>query len=359
MAKKRYANLDQVSTDKSLRDMRNWQKERRAKVSDRSYTVPQCARKQTAFLQANRQATTVTWIGHSTFLIQFGGLNIVTDPVWAQRMGFAKRESAPGLAIAELPAIDVVLLSHAHYDHLHIGSLRALPGKPLLLVPEGLSGMLRRKGFANVKELPWWEGAEIGGVRFDMVPAQHWTRRTLWDTNTSHWGGFIIRRPELREAPGREAGNNSEHADSIYFAGDSGYFRGFKEIGRAYNIGTALLPIGAYDPEWFMKVSHMSPEEAVQAYRDLGARAFIPMHYGAYRLADDTAGEALGRLAKAWEAAGLPAEELRVLELGETLRVEATGEAAAAINTEAAIRPEVEARQERGLAPRPKPELKL
>lgn len=306
MKRRRYSNIDGVSTDKSFKDMRNWQKERRAKVRDMSYVVPQCRTKEPRYLRANREDTTITWIGHSTFLIQCGGLNIVTDPVWANRMGFAKRLSEPGLAIHELPPIDIVLISHAHYDHLHIGSLRKLPGSPKMLVPEGLSGMLKGKGFPDVQELPWWESITLQGVVFTMVPAQHWTRRTLWDMNSSHWGGWIMR--------------SMESGESIYFAGDSGYFRGFKSIGAAYSIDIALMPIGAYDPEWFMHVSHMTPEEAVQAYLDLGAAHFIPMHYGAFRLADDTSEEALVRLNKEWERLRLSHDKLHIMELGETWR---------------------------------------
>jgi L-ascorbate metabolism protein UlaG (beta-lactamase superfamily) len=306
-ARKRFENLDGVSTIKSFRDLRNWQRERRGKKPDMSYAVPQAEKKEAEYLHANRKETTLTWIGHSTFLIQYGGLNLVTDPVWADRMGFAKRLSEPGLRMDELPPIDVVLLSHAHYDHLHLPSLRALPGNPLLLVPEGLSGMLKRKGFPKVEEVPWWQSVTVQGIAFDMVPAQHWTRRTPWDTNTSHWGGWIVRDAK---------GDNP----SIYFAGDSGYFRGFKAIGEVYSIDIALLPIGAYDPEWFMQTSHMTPEEAVQTYLDVGASQFIPMHYGAYRLADDMPGEAIRRLTAEWERLKLDAKALELMKLGETLR---------------------------------------
>lgn len=305
--RKRYNNIDNVSTLKSFKEMRKWQKERRAKVADMSYVLPQSAVKETEYLKENRKETSITWIGHSTFLIQFKGLNIVTDPVWANRMGFSKRLSKPGLTIDELPPIDTVLISHGHYDHLHLRSLRALPGNPLLLVPEGLARMLNRRGFEKVKEVPWWSHVVEYGVTFDMVPAQHWTRRTLWDTNTSHWGGWIIREAGVSEG-------------AIYFAGDSGYFNGFKRIGESYPIETALVPIGAYDPEWFMSASHMTPEEAVQAYLDLAAKRFIPMHYGAFRLADDTTEEALIRLKNEWQRRQLPEQNLQIMDLGETLK---------------------------------------
>ena len=300
---KRYVNLDGSSNIKSFADMRKWQKERRTKKKDLSYHVPRTA-PDPVMLAANRSLPTVTFIGHSTFLIQLGGLHIVTDPVWANRMGFSPRLSAPGLSIDELPPIDIVLLSHAHYDHLHLASLRRLPGNFELLVPEGLGSWLTRKGFSRVREFAWWEEATVGDVTFAFVPAKHWTRRTLWDTNSSHWGGWILQHQE----------------DCLYFAGDSGYDSLFARIAERYpSIRVALLPIGAYEPEWFMRDAHMSPEEAVQAFADLGASCMVPMHYDAYHLADDTPKEALDRLHAEWARRKLPVEQLWTMELGRTL----------------------------------------
>jgi L-ascorbate metabolism protein UlaG (beta-lactamase superfamily) len=313
MVRKRYANMNAAAKVNSLQDVRKWQKERKTKVKDLSFTVSQSPDKKLDLLRTNREQTTITWIGHSTFLLQIAGLNIVTDPVWASRMGFAKRLTEPGLTISELPEIDVILLSHGHYDHLHVSSLRAMPGRPQLLVPEGLGGMMRRKGFKAVTELPWWGSIAVRGVVFHFVPAQHWTRRTLWDTNTSHWGGWII------EGGGGSAQGNG---DSIYFAGDSGYFDGIKQIGERYGrLQYVLMPIGAYEPEWFMSMQHVTPEEAIQAFMDVKGEVFIPMHYGAFRLADDTADEALSRLHQEWERLDLESHRLQTLLLGETLIV--------------------------------------
>jgi L-ascorbate metabolism protein UlaG (beta-lactamase superfamily) len=306
MARKRYSNLDDINHDKSFSDVWKWLRNRPKKKV--AWNVPQHSGKDAAWLRDNRSADTITWIGHSTFLIQRGGVNIMTDPVWASRMGSSRRLTAPGLALGELPPIDVVLISHSHYDHLHYGTLRRLPGKPAALVPEGLGAAVRRRGIGTVVELPWWGKTKIGGLEFHMVPAQHWSRRTPWDTNASHWGGWVIRSCE-------------DGGKATYFAGDSGYFRGFRDIGERFDIGPALLPIGAYDPVWFMHVAHMTPEEAVQAFVDLRAESFVPMHYGAFLLADDTPQEAVERLDAAWSARALPPDRLHKLELGGTRRL--------------------------------------
>lgn len=300
---KRYVNVDGSANTKSMADLRRWQKERRGKVKDFSYAVPRVT-PDTDLLASNRDKPSVTFVGHSTFLIQLGGLNIVTDPVWATRMGFGSRLTAPGVPLASLPPIDVVVLSHAHYDHLHLGSLRRLPGDFTVLAPEGLGGWLNRKGFARVQELPWWGETQLGGVSFAFVPAKHWTRRTPWDTNTSHWGGWMM----------------THGADRLYFAGDSGYADFFKEIGAKFGkIRVALVPIGAYEPEWFMHDSHMTPEEAIRTFLDVRAEFFVPMHYDAFHLADDTPKEALDRLHAEWARLDLPQDKLWTMELGRTL----------------------------------------
>jgi hypothetical protein len=179
MAHKRYSNTDPAAQVKTWKEVRKWQKERKGKMKDLSSRVGQAEHKQAEMLRSNVADTTITWIGHSTFLLQMGGLTIVTDPVWAMRMGFARRLEAPGLTLDEIPPIDVILLSHAHYDHLHIRSLRKLKGTPVMLVPEGLGPKIRRIRKGTVIELPWWGKTEFRGLQFHFVPAQHWTRRTL------------------------------------------------------------------------------------------------------------------------------------------------------------------------------------
>lgn len=329
MAKIRYSNLNNVSTDKTLKQFRQLREERRTKKKDYSFVVPSM-QPDLAFLHGNRTLPSITWIGHSTFLLQYRGLNIVTDPVWALRMGFQRRIGTPGVPIREIPPIDLILISHSHYDHMHVSSIRSLYKEGTrLIVPEGLKRKLVRKGFSRCEEMSWWEQKEIGGVKLTFVPTQHWTRRTPFDTNSSHWGGFVFEPAE--QAKGRETKTRGTHSERdiladnrdpvLYFAGDSGYFDGFKEIGSRFNIDVAMLPIGAYEPEWFMYPQHTTPEEAAQAFLDLKAKLMIPMHYGTFRLADDTAREALDRLEQDRVRRGIPEEQVHVMIHGETLRL--------------------------------------
>lgn len=301
---KRYENLDGVSTKKTFADFRRWQQERKQKKKDLSYNVPHVERPEYTQLHTNQSRPLLAWVGHSTFVMQINGITIVTDPVWALRMGIAKRLTSPGIPIEEMPSVDVVLISHGHYDHLHFASIKKLKGNPRFFVPVGLGRLFRRRGYPHVTEFAWWEEKEYQGVTFTFVPAQHWTRRTLFDMNTSHWGGWVV------QAKGQP---------TVYFAGDSGYFRGFRDIGDRFSIDYALLPIGAYEPEWFMGPQHTTPEEAVQAFLDCQAKTFIPMHYGTFLLADDTPKEALDRLMAEWQRRKLEPERLTCLKLGEVL----------------------------------------
>lgn len=255
----------------------------------------------------------ITWIGHATMLLQLGATNILFDPVFSKRaspfrrLGPARLVPAP-LSIEQLPPIDIVLLSHDHYDHLDEPSVRALHhrfGRALSwITPLGYSDWFGRRGI-EVRELDWWQQAELAGVRVTATPAQHWTRRG-WRAMQRLWASFMI-----------------EGDFTVYFAGDSGYCPAFREIGARFpNVDVAMLPIGAYEPRWFMRVAHMNPEEAVQSYLDLGARWFVPMHWGTFRLTDEDMREPPERLQRAWQDAVLPAEQLRILQHGETLILE-------------------------------------
>lgn len=254
--------------------------------------------------------TAVTWAGHASWIVRIGGLTVLTDPVWSRRiLGTPARITPVGVRWEALPPVDAVLISHNHYDHLDAPTLRRLPRDTPLLVPAGLGRWCRRRRFTCVTELDWWESAELGGVRFDFVPSHHWSKRTLLDTCRSLWGGWV-----LGDARGRR----------LYFAGDTGYGHWFKEIGRRYpGLDLAMLPIGAYEPRWWLSDVHTDPEEAVQAYEDLGARAMAPMHWATFLLSAEPVLEPLTRLRTAWQRAGHPRADLWDLPVGASRVLEA------------------------------------
>ncbi len=349
MPKPRYHNVDNVSIDKTLKQFKQWRADRRKKaLRDRSYLVPN-HQPEMDYLHDNREDASITWIGHSTFFIQYEGLNIVTDPVWAQRLAFQRRIGQPGIPIEDIPPIDLILISHSHYDHMHISSIRKLyRSSTTIIVPAGLKRKMQRKGFGRCHEMHWWETLKIGDLNLTFVPTQHWSRRTLLDTNTSHWGGYVLEpvhhpimpddqhnpwvtvqdpihqpHPTITADVTRKEMGYQQRAvpPSVYFAGDSGYFPGFAEIGRRHRIDVALLPIGAYEPEWFNSSQHTTPEEALRAFNDICAEIMVPMHYGTFKLADDTAREALDRLDAERQRLHIAKERIRVLEYGETLIV--------------------------------------
>ncbi|MFE0107030.1 MBL fold metallo-hydrolase [Streptomyces sp. NPDC059009] len=245
----------------------------------------------------------VTWAGHASWVVRIGGLTVLTDPVWSRKiLGTPARVTPVGVAWSSLPAIDAVVISHNHYDHLDAPTLRRLPRDTPVLVPAGLARWFTRRRFTRVIELDWWEGAELGGVRFDFVPAHHWSKRSLTDTCRTLWGGWV-----LTDAHGRR----------IYFAGDTGYGHWFGRIGARYpGIDLALLPIGAYDPRWWLRDVHCDPEEAVQATLDLGAHRMAPMHWGTFLLSAEPVLEPLTRVRAAWEKTGLAREDLWDLPVG-------------------------------------------
>jgi L-ascorbate metabolism protein UlaG (beta-lactamase superfamily) len=248
----------------------------------------------------------LTWIGHATWLVQLGGRTILTDPVYSSRLAVIPRNVAPGVAMGDLPRIDVVTVSHNHRDHMDAPTLRRLGPDPVYVVPAGCEDWFRRAGMPRVVPMQWWQEEEVEGVRITFVPAQHWSRRSLLDENASLWGGFVLERDGVR----------------AYHSGDTAWFHGFAEIGRrAGPIHAAMLPIGAYEPRWFMRTQHMNPEDAVQAFAALGAERFFAMHWGTFKLTDEALDEPPQRLRQAWDEAGLPLDRRHIPAIGETIRL--------------------------------------
>jgi N-acyl-phosphatidylethanolamine-hydrolysing phospholipase D len=263
-------------------------------------------------LRANRSEPTLTWIGHSTFLIQLEGMNLITDPIFTRRASpvyFAgpKRVTPVGLALEDLPEIDVVLISHNHHDHLNEHSVRAIlkrqPEKPpLFVVPAGLGNWFRRRGFPRVAELDWWQSVDAG-LKIHAVPVQHWSQRTAFWVNHSRWLGFIVE--------GR--------GGKLFFPGDTGYSRDFADIRARFGpMSVALLPIGAYDPEWFMRPMHTNPEEAAQIHQDLESKLSVAMHWGTFALTDEPFEEPPQRFRNAMRAQGASEANYWVMGHGET-----------------------------------------
>jgi len=281
---------------------------------ERGYRFEQVA-PNAARLRDNRGETTLTWIGHATLLLQVGGVNVLTDPQFSERaspVSWAgpRRRVPPALPVEALPHIDVVLISHNHYDHLDRASVRALAaqpgGPPRFFVPLGLKRWFAGEGIVTVLEQDWWEHADVPGLRIHQVPAQHFSSRTPWDRNAVLWGGFVVEHPSLR----------------FYFAGDTGYSRDFADIrARLGPIDLAALPIGAYEPRWFMRAMHINPAEAVQAMLDLDARVGVAMHWGTFEMTDEPIDEPPKALARALAAAGIAPGRFLVFTQGDTRRL--------------------------------------
>lgn len=289
----------------SIRDVWRMMRERRPARDLAADTAAIPVAVATGGLPDHRPGTVdVTWVGHASFVLRIGGLTVLTDPVWSRRIpAVPPRLTPPGLPWAALPRVDAVLISHNHYDHLDAPTIRRLPRETPLLVPANLARWFRRRGFTAVTELDWWESHEIGEVRFDFVPAHHWSRRTLTDSCRSLWGGWVLTCGQQR----------------VYFAGDTGYGHWFGQIGGRFpGIDLALMPVGAYEPRWFMRPMHLNPEEAVRACQDLAATRMATMHWGTFILSGEPVAEPPERAAKAWVETGRPREHLWDLAVGET-----------------------------------------
>ena len=291
-----------------------------------------------AFIQANSRAgamamqPAITWIGHATMLAQFGGLNWLTDPVFSERvspLSFVgpKRHVAPGLALGELPHIDVVLISHNHYDHLDDASVRALAaqpgGAPLFVVPLGLKAWFAARGITNTVELDWWQTHPVttlaGPVDVVLTPVQHWSGRGLTDRLATLWGGYAVFAPNLH----------------VFFTGDTGYSKDFADIrahfaarqtpaqGGGFDI--ALIAVGAYEPRWFMASQHVNPNEAVQIHLDVNAKRSVGVHWGTFELTDESLDQPPIDLADARRTQGVADDAFFVMAIGETRKLPRRG----------------------------------
>jgi N-acyl-phosphatidylethanolamine-hydrolysing phospholipase D len=280
-----------------------------------------------AFVDANARAgramqPAVTWIGHATTLVQVDGLNVLTDPVFSERVSpvtFAgpKRHQPPAIALAHLPRIDVVLVSHDHYDHCDLASLAALArqpgGPPRYVVPLGVRALLAEAGIPNVLELDWWESTSVDGaagpLEIVLTPVQHWSGRRLDDRMRTLWGGYALFSPGF----------------NVYFAGDTGYSPDFADTRARFasrgGFDLALLPIGAYEPRWFMRLQHMNPDEAVLAHRDLRARVTLGIHWGTFELTDEPLDQPPRDLAQARAKYGVSEDAVFTLPIGGTRRL--------------------------------------
>ncbi len=253
--------------------------------------------KQPIFPALNPGQVALTWIGHASFLVQFTDLNVLIDPNFANWIFLLKRIKRAGLKLEHLPPIDLVLLTHAHFDHFHRPTLRRLPSPKIAVMPWGMGDLARNLGFDRIIELQWWESFTHGSWKVTLVPTKHWGARVLRDGHRGY-GGFVLEHQKRR----------------LFHAGDSAYFDGFKELGRRLPPEIAMLPIGAYYPDSFKHV-HMGPEEAIQVFRDVAAKWMVPMHYGSFKLAFEEMEEPPRFLCEVAERDGLM-DRIRLLEEG-------------------------------------------
>jgi N-acyl-phosphatidylethanolamine-hydrolysing phospholipase D len=316
----RFRNPWPAAKPHGFADFLRWVRERRrtpAPVSASAFpaAVPAFARP-----RALPDEITVTWVGHSSFLLQIGSMNVLLDPVWSERaspVSFAgpRRVTAPGVEFGALPPIDLVVLSHDHYDHLDLPTLRRLAAahpRAEWIAPLGAGAWLRARGATVVAELDWWQTVHARGLDITCTPAQHFSGRRPTNRDSTLWCGWVIRAGER----------------AVFFSGDTGRHPEFGAIARRLGpFDAAFLPIGAYDPRWFMGPVHMAPEEAVDAYREIiagnaGRRCvFVAMHWGAFRLTDEPMDEPPRLTRDAWARAELDPDLLWIAARGETRRV--------------------------------------
>ena len=304
----RFFNPGEPETDRSFRDILRWK--RAVPNNPWPHAVPVTP----ALPDPHVEGLRVTMVGHATLLLQIGGLNLLTAPVWSDRASpftrvGPRRVTAPGIKLKDLPRIDAVLLSHNHYDHFDIATLKALHARhaPLIVTPLGNDSIIRRHiPKAGITAGDWGSQTSIGpDADVHIVPANHWSSHGLRDRRMALWGGFVLRVKDKQ----------------IYFAGDTGYGTGqvFRQIRERFGPpDLALLPIGAYDPRWFLAAQHADPDEAIQIMRDLEARAAVAIHWGTFKLTDEPRDDPALRLAKGLAAKGIAPDVFVTLQPGET-----------------------------------------
>lgn len=238
------------------------------------------------YLSSPDEGFSVTWIGHATFAIKLGSTVVLTDPFFTKRAAIVPREVPPAFGPEAIPEGTIVVITHNHYDHLDSGSIKALADRCVFLVPMGQKRFVEKAGARDVREFDWFQSTLIKDVRLTFMPTQHWSRRFGQGVNKTLWGAWLV-----------EKGGKS-----VYYGGDSGYFKGYRELGkRNPGIDVALLPIGAYEPRWFMHYAHINIEEALRAFEDTGAGIMIPTQWGVLTLGDEPSGYPAVQLEKALE----------------------------------------------------------
>jgi L-ascorbate metabolism protein UlaG (beta-lactamase superfamily) len=316
-----------AKTGRSFGDFLRWQRTRQRKLWP-EWVQNRAQPALPAHLVSGQVA--LTFINHITFLLQFDGLNVLTDPVYSQRVSpfrslGPRRVRDPGLPFEDLPLIHLVLVTHNHYDHLDIETLLRLEQthSPRFVTSLGNRGFLEQFGIRAASDLDWWQSVELpatneghdsrspAAVKVTLTPAQHWSSRWPPNRNRTLWGGFVV------GASGRQ----------VYFAGDTGYGGHFREVRERFgSVDLALLPIGAYEPRWFMRDQHMNPDDAVRAHLDLDAKISVGTHFGCFQLTDEGIDEPLLDLAAARDRHGVPPASFQVLETGETRVFASQGE---------------------------------
>ena len=303
--------------------------------SEEAPLVPRQSVDPAALKQPNQGVPQYTWIGHSTFLIQYRGLNILTDPIFSERaspVSFAgpKRYTPPALSPSDLPRIDVVVISHNHYDHLDLPSLKELGPEVTYVVPLKNRELLESVGLTKIHELDWHESVEFKDVTIHATPSQHWSARGLFDRKDALWAAFVLEWDDHK----------------VFFGGDTGYTKElFTDIGERYGpFDASLIPIGAYEPRWFMKAAHVNPVEAVAIHQDIKSKWSLGIHWGTFPLTAESPLSPLKNLKEALNDAGVANEAFTTLALGETRQAprgkSPTGDSVVNANDEASVAPE-------------------